>query len=474
MLDPLEGRPLPGALTPLAELALDLRRIGSSTAARIWQAIDPDTWERTENPYLILLNAHRDRLESVARDPDLLRELAALVERRRAERARPSWFEGAHDSPALAGVAYFSMEFGLSEALPVYSGGLGILAGDHLKSASDLGVPLVGVGLLYQQGYFRQGIGHDGAQLEAWPHNDPSGMPVRPVRALDGRWLRVRVPLPGRTLLARAWEVRVGRVRVFLLDSNDARNDPFDRGISARLYDPGAEMRLLQEILLGFGGWQLLEMLGVPVDVCHLNEGHAAFAVLARAASFADRTRTPFAVALRATRAGNVFTTHTPVEAAFDRFDPERVAQLLRPFLERVGFGEDELLALGRRDPDNAHEPFHMAYLALRGSCFANGVSRLHGQVSRELFAPLFPGRPPAEVPVGHVTNGVHVASWDSPAASAFWSRATGRRHAWVRDLDTSVGALEGARDEQLWAMRSAARRELVAYVRRRLVRQVQ
>jgi len=474
MLDPLQGRPLPGPLAALAELALDLRRIGSSTAAGIWQAIDPDTWERTENPYLILLNAHRDRLDAVARDPARLAELAALLERRREERARPTWFARHHGGSPLSGVAYFSMEFGLSEALPIYSGGLGVLAGDHLKSASDLGVPLVGIGLLYQQGYFRQGIGPDGAQLEAWPHNDPSSMPIRPVRALDGRWLRVRVPLPGRTLLARAWEVRVDGVRVFLLDSNDARNDPWDRGISARLYDPGAEMRLLQEILLGFGGWQLLEKLGIPVEVCHLNEGHAAFAVLARAESFADRMRTSFEVALRATRAGNVFTTHTPVEAAFDRFDPAQVVRLLHPFLARVGLAEDALLALGRRDPDAAHEPFHMPYLALRGSCIANGVSRLHGQVSRELFAPLYPGRPPCEVPIGHVTNGVHVASWDSRAASAFWSRATGRRHAWVRDLDTSVGALEGASDEQIWELRNGARRALVEYVRRRLVRQVQ
>src|SRR5262249_24615459 len=275
-----------------------------------------------------------------------------------------------------------------------------ILAGDHLKSASDLGVPVTGIGLLYQQGYFRQVIDGDGAHVEAFPFNDPGSLPVTPFLDEDGHWPRIRLELPGRRVLLRVWRARVGRVDLFLLDANHPLNSPWDRGITANLYAAGRETRLLQELVLGVGGWRLLERLGIEVDVCHLNEGHAAFAVVARALSFARANEVDFATALRATRAGNVFTTHTPVPAAFDRFEPGLVLARAGPLIRETGPSSDAFLALGRRDPDDPTEPFNMAYLALHGSGHVNGVARLHGRVSRTLFANLFPGWPEREVPV--------------------------------------------------------------------------
>jgi len=358
------------------------------------------------------------------------------------------------------------MEFGLSEALPIYSGGLGILAGDHLKSASSQGIPLTGVGLLYQQGYFRQVITEDGAQIAVHPFNEPGSLPVTAAQGPDGRWLRVRLDLPGITLMLRIWEARVGRVRLLLLDSNDPMNRPEDRPITAQLYNADRRTRLLQELVLGVGGWKLLEQMGIAPDVCHLNEGHAAFAVIARAASYAKSHEVPFDTALWATRAGNVFTTHTPVGAAFDRFEPDLVRKYAAPLAEWAGLPMEDLLALGREPSGGL---FNMAFLAMRGSARVNGVSRLHGEVSRRLFAPLFPGWPFAEVPVTHVTNGIHVPTSNSKAANTFWRKAY--PGSWSRHLDEAASSLAKLTDHELWTFRNAARADLVAYVRHRMAR---
>jgi starch phosphorylase len=464
---------IPDALKELVEVSFDLRWTGSQFIHRLWDRFDSEAWEATKNAAAILLNMPGDRLEAAANDEKLGAELANWLERRRNYLTRPGWFASNHDEATLKGVAYFSMEFGLTEALPIYSGGLGILAGDHLKSASDLAVPLFGIGLFYQQGYFRQVLAEDGGQLEAFPYNDPSSMPVQPLLGKDGQWLRLHVRLPGRTLLLRVWQVKVGRVTLFLLDSNDPMNTPWDRGITTNLYGAGTENRLLQEIVLGFGGWQLLERMGVEIDVCHLNEGHAAFAILARAASFARKHQTSFENALWATRAGNVFTTHTPVPAAFDKFDATQIQQYASAFCEEFGILMDDLLALGRHDRSNPHEPFNIALLALRGSCHINGVSKLHGQVSRRIFNGLFPRWSEKEIPIGHVTNGVHVPSWDSPHANRLWSKAY-RPHAWIEELEEASNAIDSTSDEELWEFRAQARQSLVDYVRRRITRQVQ
>jgi starch phosphorylase len=475
MLNALLNRTLPEELADLPDLAMDLRWMGSQLAGSIWKRLDAETWDRTKNPCIILLDADQERLEEAARDEQLKKDLRSWLQRRRQHLESPGWFDQAHPEAVLEAVAYFSMEFGLSEALPIYSGGLGMLAGDHLKSASDLGVPLIGIGILYQQGYFRQVVADNGWQLEAFPYNDPGSLPVAPLQDKDGRWVRVGLALPGRTLLLRVWKARVGKVTLYLLDSNDPLNSPWDRGITANLYAAGKEKRLLQEIVLGVGGWRLLTQLGIEVQVCHLNEGHAAFAVLARALSFAQHTGQPFEVALWATRAGNVFTTHTPVAAAFDQFDPDLLVKYAQPFLGLTGMPLDQLLALGRKDPADRSEPFNMAYLAMRGCCHVNGVSRLHGRVSRRLLNVLFPDWPEAEVPVGHVTNGVHVPTWDSPQANRLWSQAaaTGERR-WIEDLQEAAAAIERLQARELWDYRAGARHFLIEYVRRRIARQYQ
>jgi starch phosphorylase len=461
-------RPLPESLESLTELALDLRLNASPSVERLWNAIDSEAWQRVKNPLMILQNARRESLEAAAADASLQAALAERIERRSRYLQSEGWFRKAHRDSELTGVAYFSMEFGLSEALPIYSGGLGILAGDHMKSASDLNVPIYGVGLLYQQGYFRQVLAEDGWQLQAFPYNDPGTLPITPVLDDDQRWPRVRLELPGRTLFLRVWKAQVGRVNLYLLDSNHPLNNPWDRGITANLYAAGKEKRLLQEIVLGVGGWRLLEKLGIEVEVCHLNEGHAAFAVLARAASFSAKYNVPFHVALRATRAGNVFTTHTPVEAAFDQFDANLLKKYADPFIREAGTSLETVLAMGRRNPEDSKEPFNMAYLAMRGCCHVNGVAKLHGEVSRRLFRGLFPSCPEDEVPIGYVTNGVHVGSWDSPPANDLWSQNYRGEGRWTEDLRIGAEGISQCSDEELWDFRAKQRVMLVHYVRDR------
>jgi starch phosphorylase len=465
-------RPVPESLTGLVDLALDLRWSWNHCADALWQCVDAELWDATGDPWLILESVPQSRLEALAGDPRFLRDLAAEVAARQEQMRRPGWFAGTPGADALGTVAYFSMEYGLSEALPIYSGGLGVLAGDHLKTASDLGVPLVGVGLLYQQGYFRQTIDAQGEQMELFPYNNPSMLPVLPLRDAAGGWVRIDLELPGRTLRLRGWQAQAGRVPLYLLDSNDLLNTAGDRGITSELYGGSPELRLQQEMVLGVGGWRLLEALGIDPTVCHLNEGHAAFAVLERARSLMRRTDRGLREALSATRAGNLFTTHTPVAAGFDRFPPDLVGQYLGRYAQELGLSLPELLALGRADPEDAAEPFNMAYLAVHGSGAVNGVSRLHGTVSRRIFHPLFPRWPAMEVPVGHVTNGVHVPSWDSAAADDLWTRTCGKGR-WLGTLDDQENAIHALSDETLWRFRTAGRQAMLDAVRSRQLRQL-
>jgi len=464
-------RPLPLGLEGLAELALDLRWSWSHAADKLWERIAPELWSITRNPWLILQMVARSRFEDLAADPDFRKAMNDLVKAHRDAARETAWFQQAYSESKLS-VAYFSMEFGLSEALPIYSGGLGILAGDYLKTASDLGIPVIGIGLLYQQGYFRQALDARGSQIEFYPYNDPNQLPVLPVRNPSDEWLRVMLNFPGRRLWLRVWEAKVGRVKLYLLDSNDPMNSPADRGITSELYGGEPELRLQQEIVLGIGGWRTLRALSIELEVCHLNEGHAALAVIERARSFMESSGQPFDIALAATRAGNIFTTHTPVEAGFDRFAPEIISRYLGDYADDAGIGLTDLLALGRQEPANVHEPFNMAYLALRGSGIVNGVSRLHGEVSRRIFQPLFPRWPQCEVPVTNVTNGVHMPSWDSAAADKLWSDACGKGR-WIGTMDTIMDDLKGIPDEALWNFRMAESKQLIRYVREHLARQL-
>src|SRR5476651_1677901 len=353
----------------LRDLAFDLGIRWSRVNEDIWRQLNPDVWEMTHNPCLVLNAVSRVKIDEQLADDRFLARVNSIAEQHRQQLAAPTWFSALDATGTVGQVAYFSMEYMLSEALPIYSGGLGNVAGDQLKAASDLGVPIVGVGLLYQQGYFRQVIGKDGAQQALFPYNDPGQLPITPLRQPDGEWLRLQIALPGYSVWLRAWQVQVGRVQLFLLDSNDAANYPAHRGITSELYGGGPELRLKQEIVLGIGGWRLLVALGIAPDVCHLNEGHAAFAVLERARSFMQEIKQPFEVALAATRAGNVFTTHTAVAAGFDRFTPALIEQYLGHYAtEKLGISLHDLLALGRQDSNDATESFNMAYLAIRGS----------------------------------------------------------------------------------------------------------
>jgi starch phosphorylase len=456
----------------LAELALDMRWSWSHAADQVWRQLDPGLWELTQNPWVVLQTVSRDKLKNVLAEPAFRKKLEDLVgAKRRAEEAS-AWFQQTHPQAGLTCVAYFSMEFMLSEALPIYSGGLGNVAGDQLKAASDLGVPVVGVGLLYQQGYFRQVINKDGVQQALYPYNDPGQLPITPLRQSNGEWLRLEVRLPGYSVWLRAWQVQVGRVKLYLLDSNDPANFPADRGITSELYGGGPELRLKQELVLGIGGWRLLKAIGTRPQVCHLNEGHAAFAVLERARDFMEETGQSFESALATTRAGNLFTTHTAVPAGFDRFAPGLIEQHLGGYAERFGISIRDLLALGRSNPGDSSESFNMAYLAIRGSAAVNGVSRLHGEVSRYLFAPLFPRWPEIEVPVGYVTNGVHMPSWDSEDADNLWTEACGKDR-WLGPTDTLEQDIRRIPDARLWQLRTTNRKALIEFARERLVREL-
>jgi len=463
----------------ITELALNLDWSWSHAADDLWRQLDPELWGLAHNPWVILQTVSRERLLAVSSTPQFRRTLNEVLETKSKREQAANWFQRAVPEAQLSGIAYFSLEFMLSDALPIYSGGLGNVAGDQLKAASDLGLPVTGVGLLYQRGYFRQNINAEGMQEAVFPFNEPGQLPIRPVRQANGEWLRIAVDLPGLRMWLRTWEVRVGRVHLYLLDTNDPANPPTYRGITSELYGGGPEMRMAQEIVLGIGGWRLLRALGKQPEICHLNEGHTAFAVLERARDFMESHGVAFDAALAATRAGNLFTTHTPVEAGFDRFTPQVMDIFFRSYAADIlHISMDELLTLGRQNPQDNSEPFNMALLAMRGSGAVNGVSRLHGKVSRRIFYNLFPRWPEAEVPVDYVTNGVHVPMWGSAHADELWTEVCGKRpwttHLKRDDLIRELGEnVRQVSDLRLWKMRSASRKSLVGYIRRQMARQI-
>jgi starch phosphorylase len=435
--------------------------------------IDAKAWAKSRNPLAVLQCVSRSRLNELAADRSFTGLLRRKVESRAERLESPGWFQNRYPRGPLTRVAYFCMEFGLGEAFPMYAGGLGILAGDHLKACSDLGVPVVGMGLLYQRGSFRQALSAFGSQVEIYPFSDPSQMPVMPARDHAGDWVNITVDLPQGEVILRAWETAVGRVRVFLLDTNHPLNRPFDRGLAGELYGSGTETRLQQEMLLGLGGWRLLRRLGVDPEICHINEGHAAFAALERARSLMLDRSMSFWEAVTATRPGNLFTTHTPVEAGFDRFPPGLIRQYLGAYASDLGLDAEEFLGLGRIDVGDAAEPFNMAYLALRTCGAVNAVSRRHEAVSRRLFAPVFPRTPLAEVPVGRVTNAVHVPSWLSAESHEFWKERDGLGRWFGEEAACEPGVAvppaasdEVASDEALWTLRCRNREKMVEAVR--------
>lgn len=457
----------------LVEIALDLRWSWSHAADDIWRPLDPELWDLTRNPWVILETASPEKIRELSSNKEFRTRVKDLAKELRQARTGECWFKTAFPNVPLTAVAYFSMEFMLGEALPIYSGGLGNVAGDQLKAASDLGVPVVGVGLLYQQGYFRQTITADGTQSAVYPYNDPGQLQVSPARNREGKWIRVSVQLPSCRVWIRGWQAQIGRLKLYLLDTNDPVNPPIVRGITSQLYGGGSDVRLAQEIVLGIGGWRMLRALDFNPEVCHMNEGHSAFVVLERAADVMNEMNLPFDAALYIARAGNLFTTHTPVAAGFDRFSSQLMAQHFDVYArDRLHISLEKLLALGRLKSTDEQEPFNMAYLAVRGSSAVNGVSRLHGEVSRAIFQPLFPRWPKREIPIGYVTNGIHVPTWDSEASDEMWTRQCGAA-VWLDGPEAIESLLRDVDDETLWKMRCTSRRALVAYTRDRYARQL-
>ncbi len=452
----------------LEDLALNLRSSWNHSADTIWRRLDSELWDLTHNPWAVLQTVSQEKLTTLLADPQFSDVINELIKAKHDALNAPSWFQENHSGSPLTSIAYFSMEYMLSEALPIYSGGLGNVAGDQLKAASDLGVPVIAIGLLYSQGYFRQFIDKNGEQQEIYPYNDPGQLPIRPLRLDSGEWLRLKITLPGWPLWLRTWEVKVGRTTLYLLDTNDIANFPAHRGITSELYGGDRELRLKQELVLGIGGWRLLEALGQQPEICHMNEGHAAFAVLERAASFMQKTKQTFEVALDATRVGNHFTTHTAVSAGFDQFPPDLIEKYLGNYAQtKLGIPIEKLLSLGQI---NSHDDFNMAYLAIRGSGSINGVSQLHGAVSRHLFRDLFPRFPEAEIPIGYVTNGVHVPTWDSKASDDLWTETCGKER-WLGETEELVKKMRELPEAKIWQMRNISRGRLIDQTRSRLTR---
>ncbi len=454
---------LPERLKPLDTLARNLRWTWHAPTRDLFASIDAERWEAADgSPLRLLRSLSADRLEALTADEQFLGRLDAAAADLQAYLDAPTWYQGLEDGPKT--VAYFSPEFGITEAMPQYSGGLGVLAGDHLKSASDLGLPLVGVGLFYKMGYFRQLISADGRQEEEYPVFDPNELPLEPVLDEHGSPALVKLRMPGSPLRARIWRARVGRIQLILLDSDVEGNTPEHRGITDRLYGGGTENRLRQEILLGIGGVRALAICGVKAEVFHTNEGHAGFLGLERIRRLVEDDQLDLDTAIETVRGGTVFTTHTPVPAGIDRFGRDLIERYFGHDGVPTAMSVERLMRLGA-DPE--HEgTFNMAVMGLRLAQRSNGVSALHGQVSRGMFAALWPGFDQREVPIGHITNGVHVGSWVSRGWQELYERTLGDGYA---NVDTDWTPVQKVPAKQLWELRNEGRHAFIEDVRERM-----
>jgi starch phosphorylase len=457
---------LPASLKPLEEIARNLWLSWNYDAVQLFIRLDDRVWTETrQSPIKTLGKVNQDRLAEFAKDDSFITALNAVYERFLEYKKRKTWYKGQRRDA----VAYFSMEYGMDVSLPIYSGGLGILSGDHMKTSSDLGLPLVGVGLLYRQGYFQQYLNADGFQQESYPENDWYNMPVERKLGKDGKPLTIAVELAGRQASAQIWEVRVGRSFLYLLDTNIEENPPDFRVITSALYGGDKETRIQQEILLGIGGYRALRAMGINPAVTHMNEGHAAFLSLERLRELISERGFSFSEAKEVIWPTNIFTTHTPVPAGNERFDIALLEKYMRPWAGILGISWDTFLGLGREDPNNHSETFCMTILALKFCAYANGVAALHGVVSREMWRGLWPELPINEVPIGHVTNGVHPKTWVSSGMSTLLDRYLGPNFE-EKPYDLSVwNRMDRISDEELWRTHERRREQLVRFVRDRL-----
>jgi starch phosphorylase len=461
---------LPDSLKPLMGIAQNLWWSWHPEAVELFVRLDRGLWQATHhNPVAVLGMCPQETLDTMSRDEGFLNSLERVQANLDRHMKRTPWHLRKSLEASDWTVAYFCAEFGLTECFQIYSGGLGCLAGDHLKSASELGLPLVAVGLLYRNGYFQQYLNADGWQQEYQPELDFPNLPVHRVLKDDGSQVTVTVQLPGRDVTVAVWEATVGRIRLFLLDTNLPANDLPDRDITSQLYGGDMELRIKQEIVLGIGGVRALTAVGIEPDVCHMNEGHSAFLALERIRVLIEKYDLSFDEARQYAAASNVFTTHTPVPAGIDRFPPDMIQRYFRSYHPSLRLDMEGLLALGRENVFSKSEFFSMAVLALRTADSVNGVSKLHGEVSRSMWKNIWPAVPEDEVPIGHVTNGVHARSWLSSDLINLLDRYLGSR--WQNDpSDQGVWAtINDLPDEELWRIHSLRRQRLIVWARRKL-----
>lgn len=466
---------LPAALAGLSTLAYNLWWCLDPDAIELFFRMDRDLWiENLQSPVRMLGMISQERLEQLARDDSFIAHLRRVLERFEHYMNSKGWcHEKDPRVPEDFQVVYFSAEFGLHESISIYSGGLGVLAGDFLKAASDVAMPMVGMGLLYREGYFRQYLNADGWQQEQYPENDFYNLPLEIVRDKTGKEIHVEVDYPDRPVTARIWRCQVGRVPLYLLDCDFDVNHPDDREITGQLYGGDRDMRIRQEIMLGMGGIRALRILGVQPTMYHMNEGHSAFMTLERIRDLMRREPITFDQAVEAVRAGSVFTTHTPVPAGNDTFDAPMIQRYFAKYVKDAGITMDQLLALGRQNPHDLHEPFCMTVLALRFSVAANGVSKLHGEVARDMWTKAWPGIPKNEIPIISITNGVHLRFWISRDLAGLYDRYLGP--AWVANPHEHAtwDRIDEVPDTELWRTHERRRERLVNFARRRLVRQL-
>ncbi len=462
---------VPAALKPLTEMSQNLWWVWHPEAVEMFRRLDRDLWDTVyHNPVKFLGAIDQSKLAAAALDEGYLSHMNRVYDAFTRHLREHGWFKTAHPEKSALLVAYLSAEFGLHESLPIYSGGLGVLAGDHLKSASEIGLPLVGVGLLYRNGYFEQYLSADGWQQERYPELDFYNLAVEPMTRADGTPVVVTVDMPDNVVHCKVWRASVGRVPLYLLDTNLSENSPADRDITSKLYGGGTEMRIRQEIVLGIGGVRALSACGITPTVFHMNEGHAAFLALERIRVILEKFPSlTFDQARQQVMASDVFTTHTPVPAGIDHFSPDLVVQYFNKYVPGLKLDQEGFLALGREKVEDKRQGFSMAVLALRLADSVNGVSKLHGKVSRDMWHTLWPAVPIREVPIHHVTNGIHVRTWLAPDITATLDRYLPGK--WMSD-PTDAGVWESVSqipDEELWRAHSRCREQMVTWARKTL-----
>jgi glycogen phosphorylase len=463
---------LPPQLEPLRHLAYNLHWDWNTEAKDLFRRLDRDLWESSRhNPVLMLGQIGQARLKEVAEDEGFLAHMERAVRLLDDYLQSGSWYRRHRQPASQECYAYFCAEYGLVDCLPIYSGGLGVLAGDHLKAASDLGLPLVAVGLLYQKGYFAQYLNADGWQQERYPVNDFYNMPVHLERNADGSELIIEVEYPGRKVQARVWRIDVGRIKLYTLDTNIPSNNTYDQDITDELYGGDLDTRIHQEIMLGIGGVRMLKALGYKPTAYHLNEGHSGFLILERIRMLMQEDGLSFTQAKQVAQSTQIFTTHTPVSAGFDLFPADKTMHFVGHYANIYGLSREDFLALGRENPKDTQSPFSMAALALKTSSFVNGVAKLHGVVSRAMFHGLWAGLPLDEVPITSITNGVHARSCVAKSTQELYDRYLGPNWSEKGTKDPLWEKVSAIPDEELWRNHERCRADLVVFARERLVR---